>query len=158
MIVHVFTHSFARKRDKETMIGRLDRAYRFFPILLGVTTLAEVSVLLVWDARPRLFPSRAHDYLAAFPLALIAIAYLVYQVARRPARGEMVKAILLAAAFLLWAANQLWPNLPQATLFNDLAITLFVLDVFLVMAGRPQTQPDTGLADSSPATAPHPHS
>ncbi len=46
---------------------------------------------------------------------------------------EMAKAIMLAAAFLFWAANQFWPSLPEATLFNDIAIALFVLDVFLVI-------------------------
>jgi len=117
-------------------------------MILGVATLAGVMVLLVWDALPDLFPARAHDFLGAFPLALIAIAYLLYQRVRRPAPAEMVKAILLAAAFLLWAANQFWPSLRQATLFNDLAIALFVLDVFLVMAGWPSTQPDESFAES----------
>ena len=60
-----------------------------------------------------------------------------------PSRAEgMVKAILLAAAFLFWAANQYWPNLPEATLFNDIAIALFVLDVFLVMIGWPLASND----------------
>jgi hypothetical protein len=49
------------------------------------------------------------------------------------------KAIPLAIAFLFWSANQLWPNLSQATLCNDIAIALFVLDVFLVMIGWPAT-------------------
>jgi len=84
--------------------------------------LASVVVLLAWDAAPGLFPARAHDTLAAFPLAMIAFAYLVYQAAHRPARLEVVKAVLLAIAFLFWAANQFWPDLKQATLFNDIAI------------------------------------
>ncbi len=130
------------------MHDRLDRAHRLFPMMLGVVTLAGVVVLLVWDVNPTFFPARAHDSLAALPLALIAVAYLVYQTVRRPPPAEMMKAILLAAAFFLWAANQFWPNLRQATLFNDLAIALFVLDVFLVMAGWPSTQPDESFAES----------
>jgi hypothetical protein len=55
----------------------------------------------------------------------------------------MVKAILLAVAFLFWAANQFWPNLPQAGLFNDIAIGLFVLDLFLVIAGWPAASTDS---------------
>jgi hypothetical protein len=47
--------------------------------------------------------------------------------------------MMLAAAFLLWAANQFWPDSTPATLFNDLAIGLFVLDVFLVVIGWPAT-------------------
>jgi hypothetical protein len=78
------------------------------------------------------------------------LAYLSYQSVRRPARAEMVKATLLAIAFLFWAANQLWPNLPQATLFNDIAIALFVLDVFLVMVGWPPNAPDEDFAEISP--------
>jgi uncharacterized membrane protein len=117
-------------------------------VILGIITLASVAVLAVWDAFPQLFPAGSHDLLAAFPLALIAVAYLVYQTAHRPAPMELVKAILLAVAFLFWAANQLWPNLPQATLFNDVAIALFVLDVFLVMIGWPASSPDESFAET----------
>jgi hypothetical protein len=140
----VFTVSFGLGRDKRRMDGRIDRAPRLLPMVLGAVTLADVAVLLVWDVRPGLFRPHAHDALAAVPLGLIAVAYLIHQWVRRPAPAQMFKAILLAAAFLLWAANQLWPNLAQATLFNDLAIALFVLDVFLLLAGWPATQPDAG--------------
>lgn len=130
------------------MYIRLDRAHRALAVILGVVTLASVAVLFAWDAFPRLFPAKAHDVLAAFPLALIAVAYLVYQAAHRPARLEVVKAVLLAVAFLFWAANQFWPDISQATLFNDIAIGLFVLDVFLVMIGWPGTSPDESFAES----------
>lgn len=52
-----------------------------------------------------------------------------------PAAAELFKAVLLAITFLLWAVNQFWPESTRATLYNDLAIALFVLDVFLVMVG-----------------------
>ncbi|MGA8654643.1 MAG: hypothetical protein WB586_00705 [Chthoniobacterales bacterium] len=130
------------------MHKRLDRAHRAIPLALGVVTLISVGVLLAWHVNPRFFPARAHDFLAAFPLAMIAIAYLLYQRARRPAAREFVKAIMLAVAFLFWAANQLWPDLCQATLFNDIAIMLFVLDVFLVMTGWPASSPDESFAET----------
>lgn len=118
------------------------------PVILGVATLAGVGMLLVWDAFPGLFPARAHDFLGAFPLAMIAFAYLVYQSAHRPAPLEFVKAMLLAVAFLFWAANQFWPEARQATLCNDIAIALFVLDVFLVMIGWPASSPDESFAET----------
>lgn len=130
------------------MYIRLDRTHRVLPVTLSVVTLAAVGVLFVWDAFPRLFPARSHDFLAAFSLTMIAVAYLVYQIAHRPPRKEFAKAIMLAVAFLFWAANQLWPNLPEATLFNDIAIALFVLDVFLVMVGWPATSPDESFAET----------
>lgn len=111
------------------------------PLAIGIATLASVAVLVAWDVVPGLFPPRAHDVLGALPLALIALAYLAHQSVRRPRPGDLVKATLLATAFLFWAANQRWPDLPQATLFNDIAIALFVLDVFLSMVGWPSPPP-----------------
>jgi hypothetical protein len=105
-------------------------------------------MLLAWDVSPRLFPADARRFLAAFPLAMIAVAYLLYQSAHRPAPMELVKAVMLAVAFLLWAANQFWPDLRQAALFNDLAIGLFVLDVFLVIIGWPASSPDESFAEA----------
>ena len=62
-----------------------------------------------------------------------------------------MKAILLAAAFLFWAANQLWPESRRAVLWNDVAIGLFVLDVFLVMVGWPAASADESFAESEPS-------
>jgi hypothetical protein len=112
------------------------------PASLGVLTLTGVAVLLTWEAFPNRFPARSHDLLAAFPLAMIAFAYLAYQSACRRPIGEWLKAIMLATAFLFWAANQALPDLRQAILFNDLAIGLFVLDVFLVIIGWPARSED----------------
>jgi hypothetical protein len=130
------------------MYYRLDRIHRAVPVIIGGTTLVAVGVLFTWDALPGYFPSRAHDPLAAFPLAMIAFAYLVYQTAHRPPFRELVKAIMLAVAFVCWAANQFWPDMRQAILFNDIAIALFVLDVFLVMIGWPATSADESSAET----------
>ena len=129
------------------MYSRLDRAHRALPVILGVITLLDVAVLLVWDACPQWFPARSHDFLGAFSLAMIAVAYLVYQVVHRPPGRELVKAVLLAVAFLFWAENQYWPDSARATLYNDIAIALFVLDVFLVMIGWPPSSPDTSFGE-----------
>jgi len=70
-------------------------------------------------------------------LALTAIGLLIYQIAKRPRPLEVLQAILVAAAFLCWAANQLLPDIPQSLLLNDMAIALFVLDVFLLIVSKP---------------------
>jgi hypothetical protein len=106
--------------------------------VLGAIALASAAVLLAWDCVPAIFFSRAHDVLGALPLALIAFACLAQQAVCCPSRRNLVRAILLAVAFLFWAANQFWPDWPMATLFNDIAIALFVLDVLLTMIGRAQ--------------------
>lgn len=130
------------------MYMRLRNTRRALPLVLGVATLIGVALLLAWDVNPGGFPARAHDTLAAFPLAMIAVAYLLYQAVRRPTAIEFIKALMLAAAFLCWAANQLWPDRREATLLNDIAIALFVLDVFLVMAGWPAASPDESFAET----------
>ena len=115
---------------------RHDWGRRSLPIVLCVATLVSVAVL-VWDVLPALFPAKAHDFLTALPLAMIACACLVDEAVRRPLQSERVKAVLLACAFLFWSANQLWPTLRRDILFSDIAIALFVFDVFLAMIGRP---------------------
>jgi hypothetical protein len=122
------------------------------PLRLGQLTLVSVLLLIAWDAYPRAFPARAHDLLGALPLALIAVTYLLYQAVRRPRPAELLKAMVLAAAFLLWAANQFWPKASSAMLLNDLAIALFVFDIFLVVAGWPGTIGRESLAETYSGT------
>jgi hypothetical protein len=124
-----------------------DRPRKLVPLVLGIVTLAGVVLLFAQDAAPRLLPAGSHEVLAAFSLAMIALAYLVFQWTHHRPLAELFKTILLAAAFLFWAANQLWPNLPQAALFNDIAIGLFVLDVFFVIAGWPAGSSESILDD-----------
>src|SRR5689334_12536895 len=101
------------------MYRRLDRARRAIPVILGILTLLSVAVLLLWNVVPDRFPANAHAVLGALPLTLTAITYLVYQSVHRPPWRELLKAILLAAAFFLWAVNQLWTNSALAMLWND---------------------------------------
>jgi hypothetical protein len=130
------------------MYTRVDRAHRALPVVLGLITLASVGVLFAFDVAPEYFSARAHDWLGAFPLAMIAVAYLVYQSVHRPSGKEWLKAILLVAAFLFWAANQCWRDPHEAMVFNDVAIALFVLDVFLVMIGWPAASPDESFGET----------
>ena len=118
-------------------------------ITIGLITVISSGILLVWDAQPGAFPPRTHDYLASFALAFIAVAWMCWQAARRVRMSEGLKTILLALAFLFWAANQLWPNIRQATLFNDIAVALFVLDIFLVMIGWPASPVEEARFDAS---------
>lgn len=109
--------------------------------------MASVALLIACDVWPSLSPT-SHGLVEAFPLAMIALSYLVYQVVHRPPLKEWIKAILLAIAFLFWSANQFWSNPHEAIVFNDIAIALFVLDVFLVIIGWPAASPDESFAET----------
>jgi hypothetical protein len=130
------------------MYRRLDRVRRGTPVILGILTLVSVALLVACDIFPARFPANAHAILGALPLAMIATSYLVYQGVHRPPWRELVKAVLLAAAFAFWAANQLWPDSVFATLWNDIAIALFVLDVFLVIVRWPATSSHKSFAET----------
>jgi hypothetical protein len=119
------------------MFPAILRTRRAIATALGVLTLLSVAALLAFDVSTGLFVGGPHDVLAAAPLILIAVAYVVYQAIQRPPPKEWAKTTLLALAFLFWGANQLSANPRRATLFNDLAIAAFVLDVFLVIIGWP---------------------
>ncbi len=118
----------------------MSRRILSLPTGLGVLTLISLAPLIAWDVRPGLFPARAHNLLGAAPLAFVALAYIVYQGVRRVTAMEFAKTILCAIAFLFWALNQLLPDHPQATLFNDLAVMAFVLDVVLILFGWPSVE------------------
>ena len=97
------------------MYIRLDRAHRLLPVSLGVVTLGGVGVLLVWDAFPGVFPARSHDYIAAFPLALIAlaavqvIAGVVFDFAvERAGVPRFAGEIVVVAAYVLVLVNLLY--------------------------------------------------
>ena len=107
------------------------------PLIAIIAALAGAATLLAWDACPARFPARSHDYLSTFALTLTAVALLLYRAVKWSGPLDFGKTLLLAAAFLFWAANQFWPDSPRATLFNDIAIGLFVLDVFFLIAARP---------------------
>jgi hypothetical protein len=128
-------------------MSRLEAARRAVPVFLGVPALVSAAILLVLDAYPQLLPADVRHLLGALPLLFIAVAYLAYEFIRRPGKAEFFKATLLAAAFLFWAANQFWSESKWALLLNDLAIALFVLDVFFIMVGWPAASPDTAFGE-----------
>ena len=104
--------------------------------LLAMLALALAAILVILDFTTGFLESPAHQVISAAPLAMIAVAHLVHQAIKHPSLLETLKAMVLAAAFLLWAAYQLLPGFPHVAVFNDLAIGLFVVDVVLVIVGK----------------------
>lgn len=136
------------------MASRLDRTQRAIPFVLSVIALGLALALLVREAASRTLPARADNLLGALSLALIAIAYLTYQMNMRPGLKELFKAALLSIAFLFWAANQLWSDKSFAMPLNNIAVGLFVLDVFLVIVGWPASSTDGSFAESCTSCSP----
>jgi hypothetical protein len=75
-------------------------------------------------------PEKLHGFLSAAPLALAGVGYAALQIRKRPARGTLLKRLLLAATFVAWAVDQLLPPGRMATAIGDVVIAAYVLDLY----------------------------
>ena len=77
--------------------------------------------------------ARVNARLSSLPLALAGVAYAVLQIRLRTSRQTLVKRLLLAASFILWAIDQLLPAGRAATLIGDAVVSGYVLDLFWII-------------------------
>jgi hypothetical protein len=108
---------------------------RSVTVLLLTLALASSAVLLGLDASRGFREGDARRVVSALPLIAIALACLAFHATWTPEPLDLLKRILLSAAFLFWAANQLFPTTGWAPVANDVAIALFVLDLALILWG-----------------------
>jgi hypothetical protein len=118
--------------------------------LVGILILAAVlasAVMLLVDAAPRLealfklgialaprvWTLLDHSRLSALPLLLAGSSYIGLQALLRPTGIELLKRLMLGGAFLLWGIVQLMPPSPLATSLGDLVISMYVLDLGLII-------------------------
>jgi hypothetical protein len=103
------------------------------PALYGLRLLPALSVILagiLLASNLPFVPGGMHAYLSAAPLALAGIGYAVLQIRKRPPRSTLLKRLLLAATFILWAVDQLLPPGRMATVIGDVVIAAYVLDLY----------------------------
>ena len=77
-------------------------------------------------------PTRAHAWLSSLPLALAGAAYAILQIYLKPNRRTLLKRLLLAGTFILWAVDQLLPSGRLATAISDTVVSAYVLDLFWI--------------------------
>jgi hypothetical protein len=71
--------------------------------------------------------------LSALPLLLAGCSYLVLQAILRPRPLELLKRVMLGAAFLLWGVVQLLPASDLANELGNVVIALYVIDLGLII-------------------------
>lgn len=113
----------------------LKNAFRWIACGLAVLSVAASIGLLVGDAGigtlPRLWTAAA----SAVPLLLVGTSFLIVQPIIRPRLVELLKNVLLAAAFLLWGIVQLMPKNTMSVRLGNVVIALYVLDLAWVTLG-----------------------
>jgi len=97
--------------------------------VIARTAVACSVVLLIANA-PFTSARAENPWLSALPLALVGVAFAALQISLKPDRGTLLKRLLLAAAFVLWAVDQVLPAGRVATLIGDIVISAYVLDLF----------------------------
>jgi hypothetical protein len=90
--------------------------------------LAAAGILLLSNLP--FIPISLHAYLGALPLALAGLAYATLQFRLRPARETLLKRLLLAATFMVWAVDQLLSSGWAAAFIGDVVIAAYVLDLY----------------------------
>jgi hypothetical protein len=89
---------------------------------------------------------RNHAWLSSLPLALAGAAYAVLQIRLRPNRRTLLKRVLLAGTFMLWAIDQLLPPGRLALLIGDAVVAAYVLDLFWIIQEQDEsTAPPSAL-------------
>ena len=63
----------------------------------------------------------------------IGASYISLQLTGRRRWNEMLKGVLLGLAFLLWGGEQFMPAGPLATAMDSSVITIFVVDLSLII-------------------------
>jgi hypothetical protein len=89
--------------------------------------LAGVGLLL--SSNLPFVSTRLHAYLSAVPLAVAGLAYAMLQFRIRPARETLLKRLLLAATFMVWAVDQLLSSRWASVFIGDVVIAAYVLDL-----------------------------
>jgi hypothetical protein len=94
-----------------------------------MTVSVALAVVLLLSNLP-FVPVRLHVTLSALPLALAGFTYAALVLRLRPARRTLLKRLLLAATFVIWAVDQLLPPGHLATFIGDVVIAAYVLDLY----------------------------
>jgi hypothetical protein len=92
--------------------------------------LAVVLAVILLASNLPFVPVTMHVYLSAAPLALAGIGYAVLQIYVKPGRSTLLKRLMLAATFVLWAVDQLLPPGRTATVIGDVVIAAYVVDLY----------------------------
>jgi hypothetical protein len=112
------------------------RVFPFLSLLLAAALLASNLPFV---------PLSLHLYLTALPLALAGAGYALLQILLKPPLATLLKRLLLASTFLLWAIDQLLPPGRGATFLGDVVIAAYVLDLYwLAQEQVSASKPDAG--------------
>lgn len=117
-------------------MSTMTKLFRGLSLLLFVSALGALAVLLLTDAAHALRPAFFHQQSSAVALILIGASYVSLQLSSVRPWNEKLKGIFLGFAFILWGSEQFLPASRWVTLMDSAVITIFVVDLGLIILGR----------------------
>jgi hypothetical protein len=106
-----------------------------------IIALALAGILLLSNLR--FIPPWLHAYLSSLPLAMAGIGYAILQLRLRAPSRLLLKRLLLAATFVIWAVDQLMPSGRLAIFVGDAVIAAYVLDLHWLVQEQVSTVDST---------------
>jgi hypothetical protein len=73
---------------------------------------------------------------SALPLLAVGLSFLLAQAMIRPGRAELLKNMLIVAAFLLWGVVQIIEHNPLSKTLGDVVIALYVVELAWTILAR----------------------
>ena|SRR5215469_7049856 len=111
-------------------------AHKLLYLLTWIVVILALGASIILMTRDVFLTTLPHAPVSAAPLLLIGAASVGFQVLIRPKPLDLLKALIVSSAFILWGIDQLLPSGWVATTLGDVVITLYVLDLGWVMIDR----------------------
>src|ERR1700676_450908 len=107
----------------------MNKILRWLTMVLVAIAVACSIALLTSNAPIDIPLGFSAPVISAAPLLLIGVSFLVVQLMLRPRWTELLKNVLLAAAFILWGVVQLLKKSALSERLGNIVIALYVLDL-----------------------------
>jgi hypothetical protein len=120
-----------------TRMATNTRLLRISSGILFLSALASVACLLASDIWFRFQPTSLHRQAGALALILIGSSFVCAQMGAARRWSDRLKGILLGTAFALWGCEQYLAPGALATAVDSLVVTVFVVDLALVIFSGP---------------------
>ena len=111
----------------------MTKLLRGLSLLLFLLSVGSIVVLLISDVSHALSLTSFHQQAGAMALILIGTSYISLQLSAKRPWNEKLKGVFLGFAFVLWGSEQFLPASRLVTLMDSVVITIFVVDLGLII-------------------------
>jgi hypothetical protein len=111
----------------------MTKLLRGLSLFLFLLAAGSIIILLTSDVSHSLRLTSFHQQAGAMALILIGTSYISLQLSAKRRWSEKLKGIFLGLAFALWGSEQFLPASRLVTLIDSAVITIFVVDLGLII-------------------------